>query len=96
VYDATGTLISDSRWCAGGWRNTTGLLTGTYFAVATSPTYLDQRYAGGQCEGGCDPTAGTPISVTVGATTAGIDFLLVPAAIFADGFESGDSGAWGP
>jgi hypothetical protein len=53
-----------------------GLLTGTYFAVASSTTHFDELYQNLLCQPSCDPTAGTPIAVTLGSTTGAIDFAL--------------------
>lgn len=77
------------------------LPAGTYY-VATHEfgVYLDTLYDGFSCWGGppagCDPTKGTPIIVTAGATTTGIDLELtnLDAIVFTDGFESGATGAW--
>lgn len=53
-----------------------GLLTGTYFAVASSTTHFDELYQNLLCQPSCDPTTGTPIAVTLGSTTGAIDFAL--------------------
>jgi uncharacterized surface anchored protein len=56
-----------------------GLSTGTYFASTDSyygSTYRNEIYDDIPCSPGCSPTAGTPIAVVVGETTAGIDFAL--------------------
>ena len=54
----------------------TGLSTGTYFALGHAYPYLDQLYNALDCAAGCDPTDGTPIAVTAGSETGGIDFAL--------------------
>ena len=59
-----------------------GLAGGSYRAVASANGYLDQLYDGLPCETGCDPQGGTPIPVTVGAETTGVDFALVRGAAF--------------
>jgi hypothetical protein len=74
---------------------------GIYF-VATDRglPFLDELYDGIPCWGGppagCDPTKGTPITVTAGGVTPGIDIGLLDldAIIFVDGFESGGAGGW--
>lgn len=63
-----------------------GIATGTYF-VATdgTPDGVDQIYDGRSCPGGvpygCDATDGDPVSVSVGLSTSGIDFILESGAV---------------
>jgi hypothetical protein len=53
-----------------------GLLAGNYFARITNQgTWIDQLYDHLPCNG-CTATTGTPIVVTVGATTGGVNFTL--------------------
>lgn len=53
-----------------------GLLAGNYFARITNQgTWVDQLYDHLPCNG-CTATTGTPIVVTVGATTGGVNFTL--------------------
>ncbi len=53
-----------------------GLPTGTYFALtANGHGYVNESYNDIACLG-CTATAGTPISVTAGSTTSGIDFAM--------------------
>jgi hypothetical protein len=52
-------------------------VSGTYYArTSNSLGYLDELYSNISCASGCTVTNGTPISVTVGSTTSGIDFGL--------------------
>ena len=56
-----------------------GLPTGTYFIhTSYAAGYLREIYDDLPCsyEYGCEPDTGTPITVTSGATTGGIDFAL--------------------
>ena len=39
-------------------------------------------------------TTGTPIAITAGQGSFGIDFSLIPFHIFSDHFESGNTDAW--
>jgi len=53
-----------------------GLATGTYFVGTEIDGYFDELYDDLPCPTSCNVTAGTPISVTFGATATGIDFEL--------------------
>jgi len=55
-----------------------GLLAGTYYAkTANALGYIDELFDNQQCAAqSCALTGGTPISVTVGQTTTGINFGL--------------------
>jgi hypothetical protein len=73
----------------------TALETGTYYARTYSfEDYFEELYSEISCEPSCTVTDGTPIAVTLGSTTSGIDFTLLGWTMFADGFESGDVSAW--
>jgi hypothetical protein len=53
-----------------------GLAAGMHYAVAeVGWGYVDQLYSGIPCPA-CDPTTGTPITVTAGSTTGGVDFAI--------------------
>lgn len=67
---AIGTTLADGTYTAG------GLPTGTYYATTFDDDYLDELYDDLVCPASCDPTLGTSIAVTLGATTSGIDFSL--------------------
>ncbi len=58
-----------------------GLATGTYYLSAGDYGYHQQLHDGVYCPGGpplgCDPTAGTPLTVTAGSVTR-VDFALRP------------------
>ena len=76
VYDESGGLVEDG-WTDGvGGYAVSRLSSGTYFAVAHRWNYTDVLYDDIACPAGCDPTIGTPIEVSVGEATEGIDFAL--------------------
>ena len=78
VSDSAGQYVTDATTDGSGVYTITGLLTsGTYYArTANSRDYIDELYDDIPCAAGCTVTSGTPIGVTVGATTTGIDFAL--------------------
>ena len=77
VYDATGTGVGNSLSEGRGRYTVTGLRAGSYFVKAWLNTeYVDELYDNLDCGGSCDVTTGTPVVVTLGAVTAGIDFKL--------------------
>jgi hypothetical protein len=94
VYDGSGAWAATAVSAADGTFTVGGLNTGSWYAVTVSPDHLDQAYGGLPCDGGCDPTIGTPLSVVTGVDTPGVDFVLEIAPLFGDGFESGDLAAW--
>jgi hypothetical protein len=63
---------------SGVYTTASGLLSGTYYAVTSNSLgYVNEVYDGLSCPGvTCGVTSGTPIAVTTGSTTAGIDFAL--------------------
>ena len=78
VYAADGRSIG---WVTGntqGVYSWTGLPAGTYYVAADAPvSYIGQLYSAADCPGfACTVTAGTPVSVTVGQVTSGVDFSL--------------------
>jgi hypothetical protein len=83
LYDHLGVSIdSVSTDSSGVWR-IEGLAAGTYFATARAKYgyvagLYDGLFCGEEQYYGCDPTTGTPIAVTTGTTTSGVDFSLTP------------------
>jgi hypothetical protein len=75
IHDQNGSVDAE-RTDAGGNYVVDGLPAGTYFAVTSNGSHLDELYDGLDCEFFCNPTTGTPIPVTSGGTTSGIDFAL--------------------
>jgi hypothetical protein len=77
LYTSTGQWATDG-WtdAAGTWISRGGLPTGTYYAkTGNSASYVNEVYDDVTCLN-CSSTGGTPIGVTVGAVTSGIDFEL--------------------
>src|SRR5262249_38311593 len=75
ITDGTGNYIIDG-----------GSVTGTVYAQTSNTLgYMNEVYNNQHCDGSCNIFGlGTAISVTLGATTSGIDFALDPG-----GFISG-------
>lgn len=81
LYDSTGQFINGNGSDADGHYEIPGLVTGNYFAVAGDhyDCYHDEVYDDVPCsDEDCPVTGGTPIAVTTGQTTSGIDFDLTP------------------
>lgn len=79
VYDSGGQLITSVPTDpTGNYTTNTGLQTGTYYARTNNNAgYINQLYNSAACVV-CTLAVGTPISVTAGATTSGINFALTP------------------
>jgi len=71
---------NSSFWGSGngsGIYTVTGLPTGTYYVIADGDNFVDELYGGLPCPyEACTVSDGTPVSVTIGQTTSGIDFAL--------------------
>lgn len=82
IFNSSGALVTTGATdCSGNYVSQAGMPTGTYFARTTnSRKFIDKLYNNINCAL-CDPTTGTPISVTSGQTTGGINFLLCPLTI---------------
>ncbi len=78
IYDTTGSEVRAQSSNSSGDFAIGGLDTGTYYATAQEDGHRRELYDDMPCIGGCNPLTGTPIVVTVGSTTAGIDFALEP------------------
>jgi len=78
VYNDTGAFICDSNMAAEGSFRSCALQDGTYFISAGRSDYVRELYDDIPCDDGCDPATGSPVGVTVGATTENIDFALTP------------------
>lgn len=80
VFDSTGTLVGSSTTVASGYYVVRDLPAGTYFARARDgfylKRYLGQLYQGIPCDPSCTVTGGTPIPVSLGQATAGVNFSL--------------------
>jgi hypothetical protein len=76
VYSSDGIFIFiGTTNAAGEYKTTEGLPTGTYYAVTNTTGFINKLYNGFTCAP-CDPTTGTPFSVTAGKVTSGINFSL--------------------
>jgi hypothetical protein len=76
VYDSTGTTVKTVETTTGGTFDTGGLAAGTYFVLADNPDYVPEVFDDVPCPDPCDPSTGTPISVTAETVTSGIDLAL--------------------
>lgn len=87
IYDSSGTPVTSTYSSNNGTYQVTGLDAGNYFAVADSYPYNNNQYDAElynnlPCpSGSCNPTAGTPIPVTLGAVTTAIDFALSQSGV---------------
>ena len=78
IYSSTGsTLTFGVTDASGNYSSRDGLPSGNYFVgTFNSVGYINELHSGLSCAAGCNPTFGTPVAVTTGSTTPGIDFLL--------------------
>ena len=84
IYTPSGAWMASGYTDAlGNYLTSSGLPTGTYRAQTYNRVgYIDEVYDDVPCPGGCTVTSGTPIAVTVGNTTSGIDFALAAGGRF--------------
>ena len=80
VYNSAGTWVSFAFTDGlGNYLTSSGLPPGQYFVLTQSfnklNPYVNKLYANVTCPG-CDPTSGTPVTVTGTATTSGIDLTV--------------------
>ena len=78
VYNASGSYVDFASTNALGSYTRPDLPAGTYYLrTANGLGYIDELYNDQPCESGtCTVTTGTDVTVTVGATTSGINFAL--------------------
>jgi 5-hydroxyisourate hydrolase-like protein (transthyretin family) len=70
-------ITSGTTDSLGTYTGSAGLPSGTYYArTSNGAGFVDKIYNDVSCVG-CSPTVGTPIVVTAGSVTTGIDFSLV-------------------
>jgi hypothetical protein len=83
VFNATGSLAGRAYSDSEGHYLTSdvGLPAGTYYATAQATGFDSQLYSGLPCGPACDPTTGTPITVSGSGTVAGVDFSLVSESL---------------
>lgn len=92
VFNASGASLGERYTSFDGYM-VTGLPAGTYYLKATHPDYRGEVYDDLPCPSSCDPTAGTPISVTIDTDTTGVDFALTPLGSIAGTLTDADSSA---
>lgn len=72
-----------------------GLPGGSYYVrTRNGGDYVDQLWEDIECPGECDPSSGTALFLSPGATSTAIDMFLGPARLFSDGFETATTGEW--
>ena len=92
VYDASNRLYGTPRSNAAGDYVTNGLPVGTYYLkIVNAPGYIPELYDSIVCLG-CSALTGTPVSVTAGNTTPGIDFSLEPGGTISGTITSNATG----
>jgi hypothetical protein len=76
VYDDAGGYVEDGYASSSGTYVVRGLQGGTYFVQVERSDYLSELYDDVPCPGYCDPLGGTPVAVSIGTDTTGVDFEL--------------------
>lgn len=76
AYDAEGTSVGTGSTLGSGRYSIGGLAAGAYTLRTNSAEYFDELYGDLPCHPSCDVTAGTPVAVTAGAITSGVDFEI--------------------
>jgi large repetitive protein len=78
AYDGSGRLVAETASNVLGQYTIDALPTGNYTVrTRNRQGYQNQIHDGGSCTPFCDPQSGTPIAVSEGSVTSGIDFALV-------------------
>ncbi len=77
-YSSAGVLLTGSYTQSLGYYESSSLPAGSYFVDTMSQMHRDELYDNLPCEGGCDVTAGTAVTVSSGAVTENVDFVLEP------------------
>ncbi len=81
VYDGAGQMVAQTSTNVIGDFQVEALPDGNYTVrTRNRQGYRNQIHDGGSCTPFCDPLDGTPISVSEGSVTSGIDFVLVQSA----------------
>ena len=96
AFDAMGTMIEDASASIGVGYRIEGLPAGDYFLVTRSTGHQDELWPDQPCFGqpfpNCALGDGIPVSVSLGATTGGIDFVLQDLATISGTVVDDDSG----
>ncbi len=94
LHDASGTEVA--TWTSdatGSYGSGPSLPAGTYYARTSSPLGIrDRLYDSLPCDGGCDVTAGTPITLADGEERIDIDFALPEAGFIEGTITDGSTG----
>jgi hypothetical protein len=77
LYNSQGSIVLGTGVSFSGVYTIPGLAAGTYYVRVTSGTFIGELFDNLPCSVSCDVTSGTPIPVTAGNTTSGVDFALV-------------------
>lgn len=87
VYDSEGFSIAYGYADESGNYSVLGLLNGNYHATTYNYYgFVNELYDDIPCQNGCDTTQGTPIPVSIGADTPGINFALDTGGRFSGKF----------
>ena len=79
VYAADGRFVASATSSFGGAYRVSDLNAGTYYLrTVNNRGYTDELYDNVSCSQ-CSATRGTPVALSAGADTAGVDFSLAPA-----------------
>jgi hypothetical protein len=95
IYSRGGMAIKDVWTFSDGTFLMSQLPTGTYYArtlVADDVSYFDELYSNQPCVPSCAVTTGTPIPLTAGATTSGINFNLSPSGAISGSVTAAGTG----
>jgi hypothetical protein len=94
LYDADGGWVDGASTDAAGGYAFAPLPPGGYHVKTSSyaTTHLDELYDDIPCPAVCDVTSGTVVSVTAGASTTGIDFVLDRGGAVSGRVTAADSG----
>lgn len=94
AYSESGDAVSSASTNAKGAYLVQGLLSGNYFVVTSTEGYVNEAYDNMVCQPPypCDPTTATPVPVSLGANSPGINFLLDTFASIAGTVTDADSG----
>ena len=77
IYDQNDNYVAQGHLYNSGSFTVDRLAAGTYFARTRNVSgYSDELYEDLPCASSCQPSAGTPIEVLLGATASGVDFAL--------------------
>jgi hypothetical protein len=95
IWDASGNWVGDDWTDVSGNYSVGSLSPGSAFATTWNDLgYIDELYDDIECVGGCDVTAGTPITVIEGADTPNKNFALEEAGSIAGAVrDASDSSA---